>query len=537
MAKFDVIIKNGTVFDGKGNPPVLADIGIKGSEIKEIGDLGGASANEVIDASNKYVTPGFIDLTNHSDTHWTLFTQPSQESLFRQGITTIVGGNCGSSLAPFVGEASAKEIERWVDISQTNINWRTMEEFLNEVGKLPLGVNFCTLLGYNTAQRAVLGKEVRLPTPEEIVQTKAVFKSAFEQGAFGVSTNFGVSNIKSARDEENIDLFTTVGHYGLLAKHHPEDEGENLLPSIARIISLAKKARVKTHITHFKALGRASWEYFPEAIKMINTARQENFDITCDFFPYTRPGSNLFMLMPSWFRNMPTDEAKEVLREKDDIKRVALIEYLKKKTLHYDKIIIASCSEELKGKENVVGKTIGDLIVFLGIPGEEIILYLLEKNDLRVSIFSEVISDENILKIAQEEFSAISSDGVGYQSSVFSRQSSDLPHPRSFGAFPRALNMLVKEKKVLTWEKAIYKMNGLPARILGITRRGILASGNIADIIVIDPQEISDRATYNNPFQYAKGIDQVLINGKLILDKENITGKFSGQIIRRNGTW
>ncbi|MCX6731651.1 MAG: amidohydrolase family protein [Candidatus Parcubacteria bacterium] len=523
MARYNVIIKNGMVFDGKNNKPERADVAVEGDEIGKIGDLGRENADKIIDAAEKYVAPGFIDLTNHSDTHWTLFSQPTQESLLRQGITTILGGNCGTSVAPFLGETSLEEIQRWVDVSKININWQSVKEFLSQLENLKIGLNFATLVGLNTIQRAVNG---------DFGQMEFLLRSALGEGAFGVSTNLGLYPAKSLKDEELINLFNIIKKENGVAKHHLEDEGENILPAISRLISLARKSKSKTHFSHFKALGRNSWNFFPEAIEMIKRAREEGLKITCDFFPYTKTGSNLFNLLPSWIKKLKNEEVSEILKPGPDKRRSDLIDYLRELTLHYDKIIVASASSEL----DVVGKTIEQLSKSSGLSGEEIILSLLDTNNLRVSIFNEVISLENIEQIAKEEFSAIASDGVGYDLSVVSRQSSaasDLPHPRSFGAFPRAFNLLVKENSLFNWEEIIYKMSGLPAGILGLKDRGTIEKGSKADIVVFDPQEISDYATYDNPFQYSRGIKDVLVNGTPVLDNEKLTGRLPGYVLRK----
>lgn len=516
---YDVIIKNGTVFDGKGNKPEIFDVGIYGDEIKKIGDLKNEQANEIIDASGKFVAPGFIDLTNHSDTHWILFTDPSQENLIRQGITTILGGNCGSSLAPFSGESSVKEIRRWVDASKINVNWQTTGEFLSELENHGVAVNFCTLTGLNTLQK--------ISNEQNLEQIKFILKQTLEEGSFGISANFGVlTDGKDFNEDEIIELFKVVGEHEAITKHHLEDEGENILPAISRLLIISRKSGAKIHISHLKALGRKSWKFFPDAIKMLKTARNEGLKTTCDFFPYTRTGSNLFMLLPSWLRKLPRDEILSILLSKEDKRRKDAVDFLKELTLHYDKIIIASAAKGL----SVTGKTIKYLSEFSSLTEEEIVFNLLATSDLRVSIFNEVISEENIKLIALEDFAAVSSDGMGYS---ISNPSEDLPHPRSFGAFPRAINLFVKEGKILSWENIIYKMTGLPAGILGIKDRGTLAKGKKADIIIFDQNEISDYATYDNPFQYSRGMKYVFINGIKILNNEEFVENFPGYVLRK----
>jgi N-acyl-D-amino-acid deacylase len=519
MAFYDVIIKNGAVFDGKANYPQKVDIGISGDKIKKIGNLQNDAADKIIDAENKYVCPGFIDLTNHSDTHWTLFNYPSQESLIRQGITTILGGNCGLSLTPLI---------KGISISKININWQTTGELLSVLENRGLAVNFATLVGFNTLEKEILGGEMRKTTDSEFKQMKLLLKSSLEQGAFGISTSFGKVHKESLSDDELIELFEIIKKKNGLIKHHLEDEGKNILPAISRLLNISRKTKTKIHISHFKVLGKGSWGFFNDALRMMNNARQEKINLSCDFFPYERTGSDLFMLLPSWFREMGENEIKEILRTEENKHRKEVIDYLKSLTLHYDKIITASSTA---AETDNLGKTISQISRLSNLTPEEVILNLLLINNMHVSIFNETINMEHILSLAKEEYAAISSDGLGYDISEI--KSLDLPHPRSFGAFPRAFRLFVKENKILNWETAIYKMSGLPAKILGLENRGIIAKGKKADIIIFNPEEISDYSTYDDPFQFSKGIEYSFINGIMVLDNGQLKNKFAGQILRK----
>ena len=308
MAHYSVIIKGGMVIDGKSGPMRQADVGVELDKIRAMGDLSGGSADLVIDASGKYAMPGFIDITNHSDTHWTLFNSPLQESLLTQGITTILGGNCGVSLAPLAGAKAIEGIQKWVDVSQINVNWQTMGEFLAEAEKKSFGVNFATLVGYGTLRRGILGDESRPASYEEIKKIRYLLEEALKQGAFGVSMSLGSAHEKSASDEEIAEIFQAAEEYNVLTKHHLSDEGKNILPAVSRLLSFGRLDSVRTHISHFKALGRTAWENFGRALLMIEKAQKEGFEITCDFFPYTRTGSSLFELLPSWIRKFSTEE-------------------------------------------------------------------------------------------------------------------------------------------------------------------------------------------------------------------------------------
>lgn len=507
MASYDIIIKGGTVFDGKGNKPQKIDIGIKGDEIKKIDNLDSQDAAEVIDAAGKYVCPGFIDLTNHSDTHWTLFAHPHQESLIKQGITTILGGNCGSSIAPLIKGSGIQSISRWSDISKININWQSLEELFEELEKHKLGINFATLIGFNT---------LRYET-EDPKEMKYLLEISMKEGAFGFSTN--------SKDGELMEmLYAPVKKKGGIAKHHLEDEGADILPNISSLINLARKTGVKTHISHIKVLGKGSWKFFDDILKMVRNARKEGLVITSDFFPYERTGSNLYSLMPSWLRKLNDDEVLGIFHFKKDKRRQDVIDYLKKLTLHYDKIIIAASLFGTGG----IGKTIMEISKKTGIAPEELILDIMAENNLSVSIFSEVINPAHLLELAKEDYMAFSSDGVGYDIT-----SPAIPHPRSFGAFPRAFRLFVKENKILDWQTAIYKATGLPAGILDINDRGIIAKGKKADIIIFNPEEISDYSTYENPFRFSEGIEYVLINGVIVLINSGLTGRFAGRIVKK----
>ncbi|NOY35605.1 MAG: amidohydrolase family protein [bacterium] len=521
MAHYDTIIKNGTVFDGKGSKPVKADVAVKGEEIKKVEILkdGEYDADKIIDAEGKYVCPGFIDATNHSDTHWTLFSDPAQESLVRQGITTIIGGNCGSSIAPFVGEKGTRGIERWTDVSKNNINWQTMEELFSVLEKRKLGLNFATLVGVDTLIDSA---------GEDFSQVEFLLDESLNSGALGISTSLGVSRANTLNDKKLESLFKITAKHEGITKHHLEDEGKDILPAISRLIQMARKSGADLHLSHFKVLGKGSWPLFSSAVNIMRNARGEGVNLTLDFFPYSRTGSDLFMLLPNWLRKMGKESVLEILNSAGSEKRDEVIKHLKDITLHYDKIIVASSSSAAAN----AGKSLMELSALMETEPEELILNLLSVNDLRVSIFSEVISFGHIKELAKEDYSIMASDGVGYDNKIF-KPKNDLPHPRSFGAFPRAMRMLVKEDSILSWEQMINKMTGLPAEIFKIKDRGTLSEGKKADVVVFDPETVSDYATYEDPFQYSKGIEQVLINGSVALDNGKPAGKFSGQVLRK----
>jgi len=525
MAHYNVLIKNGMIIDGKRGAMRRGDVGINEDKIKHIGDLAGSTGDLVVDASGQYVAPGFIDITNHSDTHWKLFLDPGQDSYLYQGVTTILGGVCGSSLAPLISGEDIEGIQKWVDISQININWQSVDELFEELDRHQFGVNFATLIGHGTLRRGVIGNEARPAKDTEISQMQLLLERAFKGGAFGLSTSLGSGHGRPADDKEITELLRTVASHKALSKHHLKDEGSKILPAISELFGYIRKTGAKCQISHLKAIGRRAWEHLTEINSMIEQMNNEGFSVAYDVFPYTRTGSNLYMLLPSW----SLDGGKKIILEniRDKKKRVRLIDSLKEFTLHYDRITIASSLRDTLS----VGKTIDQISKDTGKSPEDVMLDLLDINDLNVAIFNEVIKEENLEDLIKRKYAVVASDGVGY--SLKEKIKKDLPHPRSFGSFPKVFSSFVKEKEVLSWEDAVYKMTGFPREILGIKDRGAIEPGAFADIVVFNPETITDKATYDNPYQFSEGISWLFVNGVGAIENSEKTDKSGGVILRK----
>ncbi len=526
MASYSFIIKNGIVLDGTGEKPKhQADIAVKDDKIIKIGNLKNQEADTMIDASNLYVAPGFIDMTTHSDTHWTLISQPLQESFIRQGVTTIIGGHGGISLAPIIKQRANELLGRWTDVSEISLNWRSIGEFFDELKKHNLGVNFGTFIGLENLRKNIL-EESKPASKKDIKNLCAWLESAFKEGALGLSTNLGTQEGRTASNEELIELMKIVAKSDAISAHHLEDEGKNLLPAISRVIMLLRASVSKGHIAHFKALGRTAWENFDNALNMIELARKDGVTLTCDFFPYTRTGSSLTSLLPSWI----LAENKEKILEmfKDPQIQQDLTEYLQSLTLHYERIIIASTLKQTGS----TGKSIKEISLSSGLNEEKVILDILSVNELQVAIFNEAIAPEHLGSLCGKPYVMFASDGTGYEIQKI-KDKNDFAHPRSFGTFPKFFSEFLREKSLITWEEAVYKMSGLPAKTLGLKKRGTLAEKNYADIAIFNPLEIRDKSTYDNPFKYAEGMEHVFINGELVLSKNEIKKEGAGKIIKK----
>jgi len=523
---YDILIKNGTVIDGTRNNKYKADVAISEGKIKKIGKLGPSRARIVINAENLYASPGFIDINNHSDTYLTLFSIPSLESLLKQGITTILGGNCGSSLAPLVSADTLKTIQKWADIREINLNWLTFKEFLEEVDRKGIALNFASLVGHSTIRRGILKDEFRSLKPKEMKMMKGLLRSALKEGAFGLSSGLAYSHAKIASSKEIADLLKILKDFDGLYTSHIRGEAEELLSSIKETIQIAKKTKVAIEISHLKAMGRNFWPNMSKAIELIEKAK--NPRINFDVYPYTITGSVLYILLPDWV----AEGGKVMLlkRLKDpSIKAKAIKEMQEKRDYEYDKITVAMSPID----KTFIGRKITEIAQSQGASIEEAIINMLIASGGRVITFLDTLSEDNVEMVMRHPQSFIASDGAGYNLQYYQKKK-QLVHPRCFGAFPRFLGKYVREKELMSWEEAIYKITGGPAQKLGLKDRGLIKKNYWADLVLFNPKKIIDKATFENPYQYAGGIDYVFVNGEMTIEKGIYIGKKAGRILKKS---
>ncbi len=386
-------------------------------------------------------------------------------------------------------------------------------------------MNFASLIGLGTLRRGVIGNAGRTVNDIEAKEMIFLLDRSMKDGAFGLSTSLGRVHEKNASETELKELLQIIKNYEGLAKHHLKDEGKEIMSSLAQIIGLARESGARTQISHFKILGRQSWDNIAPALSMIEHGREEEkLDLWLDFFPYEKTGSNLYLLLPPWLLEEGGRKIISRLKEPETRKNVA--DYLKNMTLHYDKMILASTLRDKTG----LGKTLLELSQKTGLNPEELIIELLEINELKVSIFNEVINPQHLIQLAAKKYSLFATDGLGISGRNIE---SDFPHPRSFGAFPKCVNLFVNQKRILTLEEAIYKMTGLPARNLGLNDRGTIETGKKADLVVFDLDKIEDRADYQNPVQFSEGINYVLVNGKIAVREGKPTAIMAGKVLRK----
>lgn len=526
---FDIIIKHGTILDGTGGREFSGDVGIRDDEITAIGDLSGEQAERVINAKGCAVAPGFVDVDNHSDTYWRMFLDPDMESLVRQGITTIIGGSCGASLAPLTDRSMIQSIQKWTDIRNLNLNWLSTKEFLEEVESRKLALNFGTLLGHGTLRRGFVRDESRPLYSPELSGMEKMLKLALREGALGMSLGLTYVHGRHATEHELSALAQIVGKFGGICTTHLRDEGAELPKAIEEVIAMAKLSGVRLHISHLKAVGRRHWENMERALYLLEASDSEGIDVSFDVYPYQSTSSVLYTLLPTW----ATEGGKRMILERlrDTSSRIEIIHELKEQGIDYSRaFIMSSALDKMLMRTNVL-----EMAEAEGKSPEEVLLDVVVASDNRARISLDAIGEENMEKAIRHPFSIISSNGAGYSLELV--KTNEGVHPRSFGAFPRVLSKYVREKKLLGWEEAIHKMTGKPAKKFGVPRRGTIARGNFADLIVFREEQIADRATVENPYQYPSGIDWVIVNGRVALENGRYLGARSGRVVTRESHW
>ena len=528
---YDILIKNGEIFDGTEAEAKKADLAIKNGKIVAIGSLKDEKAKTEINAENRFITPGFIDINNDADHDLSLLKLKEAENLLRQGITTIVGGNCGASLAPLIS-GSLSSIDKWTKTIDFNISWRTIEEFLNFLAKKQLGVNFATLVGWGTLRLDIAQNQFRPLKKQELEELKFIVKSSLAEGAFGVSFGLGY-NLEQAVGLTEIQAIAQVvkAKKGYLA-FHLRNEAEGLLSSMREVLEVAEKEKVSLEISHLRVEGKDNFDSFPEALKMIQKVNEEqepacagglvNFDI----FPYDYNVESLYLILPEWL----AIGGREVLLKNlhDEIVRKKIIEDMKKRKYLYKDLIVADSGERWW----FAGKTLEEIAQGFNLSLEDALLKIIELCEKRILVFVKSLSLENMEKGILSPYSFIASNSGIYN--LNSGEKGTWVHPRAFGTFPKFLHDYVKVKKFFSWEKAIHKITGKVADKIGLKDRGYLKENYFADIVILNPEKIKDKATLENPFQYPEGMETVIVNGALAYQKGIFSHEKHGQILRKD---
>lgn len=506
MASFDLIIKNGTILDGIASEPIAADLGISGDQIKAIGQLHGASAAKIIEAESKLVTPGFVDIQNHSDSYFTLLEIPTADSLVSQGITSMALGQCGTSLAPLPGPEALKSIQKWHSLAGANLNWLSFAEYLATLENYPLGVNVASLVGHSTLRRGLVGDEVRPATPEEIKIMEKLFLDSFAIGAAGVSLGLIYAHETTSGAPELASAAAAAAAKGKLLSCHLRSEGGHVVAAINEVIALAQAASARLKIAHFKIRGRTNWPFFEEALSSIDRAYQRGVDVFFDVYPYSTSWTVLYTYLPKWAYEGGRNAILGHLRDRGSRQKILI--YLKDQEHDLGSVFIATSETN----SSFIGKTLAQVAANQEVSVEEALLNVLAATAAQVIVFDHNLSEDNMLALLRHPLAVIATDGAGYD--FHYSPAHGLVHPRCFGTMPKFLS-LVRDRKLMSWPEAIKKITSRPAEKLGLKKRGRLAVGNFADVAVLDPADLGSRASYENPYIQAEGVDLVVVNGKI----------------------
>jgi len=518
---FDVLIRGGLVLDGKGTDPVEAVIGITGDTITAIGDLPDASARSDFRLPNSpFVTPGFIDVHSHSDTY--LLIEPSAPSKIYQGITTEVVGNCGASAAPISGIDVLPS--DWADKTYAR-SWNTVAEYRQILETVRPAPNVALLVGHNTLRRSVMGFENRAAAPDELREMSELLERSLDEGARGFSTGLIYAPGMHALAGELLALAAIVAGHGGIYSSHMRNEGRHLLESINETIGIGRETGVSVEISHLKTAGRGNWELVDAALGLIRQAREEGMDVAADRYPYTSGYTELDVVLPDWVQEGGREAALKKLR--DPASRSRIRDELVQSRPSGDWSAVSIGSTVHPDNMKFRGMRLPAAADRLGMEPVDAVLHLVEKDELKTGAFFHGMSKENMLKILAEPYVMLGTDASLRAPS--GPLSLDYPHPRAYGSFPRFLRMSLDGGSVPLPE-AVRKMTSLLAAHFHLKDRGILAKGKKADIVVFNPAEIGDKASYSNPHQLTTGIDYVIVNGNITLANGRLTG-------RRAGTW
>ncbi len=527
----DILIRNAKVIDGTGKPAYQADVAVDEGRIADVGDLNQSEGNHEIDVEGRAVTPGFIDMHSHAD--FSLPIWPTADSMLHQGITTAVVGQCGLSPAPLLDETREEVVaalsgffgEFTMKVPWNE--WSSVGDYLSFLTRRGVSLNVLQLVGQGLIRAAVMGFEEGQADQNQMTRMKDLVATSMAQGAIGLSTGLIYPPGSFTVTEELIALTQTVGERNGYYFSHIRGESDTLLEAIEEAIDIGRVGGASVQISHFKAAPKHNWEKSALGLQLIEQARAEGLDVTADLYPYRAGSTTLATMLPQWAH--VGGPAEILKRLADPATRSKMIADMQTggfaRGVEWNLVLITASPQRTEYE----GSYVSDLASRADkTPHDWVFDALLETRlDMSMALFG--MSAENRRREIQFPAMMICTDGFGLATT--GPLATGVPHPRSYGAFPRVLGRYVHELQVLSLEEAIYKMSGLAAQKLRLKDRGIIRPGLAADLVVFDPAAVCDRATYDNPHQYAGGISQVIVNGKFVIRDENHTGATPGMVL------
>jgi N-acyl-D-amino-acid deacylase len=527
---YDVVIAGGTVYDGSGGPGVKGDVGWVGDEIKAVGDLHDADATTVFRADGLAVVPGFVNMMSGDDS---LRVDGRSMSDIKQGVTTEIFGE-GDSMGPLSDEMRARRLANQGDLKYP-ITWSTLHEGMLDLEKRGVSCNFASSIGAATLREYAVGLADKKATPGQLQTMRDLVDREMREGALGIASALIYAPGFYATTDELIEISKVAAHHHGIYISHMRSEGNRLVEAVEELIRISREAGLPAEIYHLKAAGQANWPKMDRVIEIVEAARKDGHRITADMYTYTAGGTGLDAAMPPWAEDGGVDALYK--RLKDPVQRAKIATAIRTPTDAWENLYLAAGSPdrirlvEFKSDalKPLTGKTLAEVARMRGKSPEETIMDLVLEDRSRIGTVYFMMSDDNLKKQIQLPWVSFASDADSIAAEgVFLKSSA---HPRAYGSFARVLGKYVRDEKVLTLPDAIRKLAAQPSANLGLARRGLLKPGMFADVVVFDPATIADKATFEQPHQYAVGVRHVFVNGVQVLKDGEHTGKKPGRAL------
>jgi len=519
--RYDLVISGGRLIDGTGAPWVRADVGIRGDRIAAIGDLSQAQAKQRIDAQGLAVAPGFIDLLGQSEL--SVLVDPRAESKIRQGITSELTGE-GISPAP-MNDAWVHEKEDWLRKYRLKIDWTDLRGYLQRLRLARPAINVGVMVGAAQVRGVVLGFDDVQPDAQQLARMQRLVEEAMEQGALGLSSGLIYQPGSFAKTAELIALAQAAAKHGGFYATHLRSEGSRIFEALDEAFAIARAAAIPVEIWHLK-VGRSHWGHMHEVTARIERARASGIDVTADAYPYVASANGLHASLPEWVNAGGVDDLVARLRDP------ALRDRIAKETgrdLDADAILLVSCVDP--GLKRYMGKRLSEVAREMDLSPELALMQLVAQDRGKVGVARFTMKEEDVQTALQRPWVALDTDyGARAVDGPFGGEGA---HPRAFGTMARILGHYVRDVKLFTVEEAVRKITSLPARRMGVWDRGVLRPGAYADVVVFDPEHVEDTATFEQPQQYPRGIETVVVNGKVVLHQGKRTGERPGRPLLR----
>jgi len=531
QAPFDVVIKNGVVYDGTGGEGREVDVALRGDRIVGVGDFKNSPAKLVIDARGLAIAPGFINMLSWSNE--SLIADGLSQSEIRQGVTTEIMGE-GDSMGP-VNDRVREEMLRDQRDIHYKVEWTTLADYLRYLEKRGVSCNVASFIGATTIRKNVIGYEDKQPTPQQLDQMRALVQKEMEAGALGIGTSLIYPPAFYAKTPELIELCKVAARYKGKYISHMRSEGNQLLEAVDELIRISRQANIPAEIYHIKAAGKSNWPKVDALLAKIEAAQKEGVKITADMYTYTAAGTGLDACLPPWTEDGGYPALFKRLR--DPATREKIAAEVKTPSDAWENLYLAAGSPEnilvvgFKSEKlkPLTGKSLAEVAKMRGKDPVETIMDLLAEDESRIDTIYFVMSEENVRKeIAKPWISFGSDESSQAPEGVFLKSN---PHPRAYGNFARVLGKYVRDEKVISLGEAVRRLSALPATNLGLDHRGFIQEGMFADVVVFDPATIADRATFAQPHQYSVGMKQIFVNGVQVLKDGEHTGAKPGRAL------